>query len=103
MKMHYYGLFTGAQVSRSHNGLCIIMLDNLRNYAIMYLGSEKYPMYAVKYPSAYFENNEQKLYFTVCRSCDWEAEEGVETPGDCFIDECPKCGSTYIEDVVDYV
>lgn len=79
------------------------MLDWLRNYAIVYEGVRSTMSYAVKYPSAYFENNERKLYFTVCRSCPWEAEEGVETPGDCFIDECPKCQSTHIEDVVDYV
>lgn len=60
-------------------------------------------MYAVKYPAAYFDNNEQKLYFTVCKHCKWEAAEGAPTPGECYVDECPDCGSDYLEDVVDYV
>lgn len=79
------------------------MLDYLRNYATMYVEVRKCIMYAVKYPDAYFDNNEQKLYFTTCRSCGWVAAEGVDSPGDCLIDECPDCGSDYIQDVPEFV
>lgn len=60
-------------------------------------------MYAVKYPAAYFDNNESKQYLTCCKACGWEAEQAVASPDECYEAECPECGSDYVVDKVVYL
>lgn len=60
-------------------------------------------MYALKYPVEYFDNNEQKVFFTACQHCDWEDTESYSDPADCTIAVCPCCGSDDIVDKSEYV
>ena len=83
------------------------MLVCLRNYAIVYVRSRYDTMYAVKYPSAYFDNNEQKVFFTRCNAngvgCGWEDEESYSDVADCTVAVCPECGCDDVVDESEYV
>ena len=58
---------------------------------------------AVKYSAMYFDNNEQLVFYSVCKACGWEDPESYADQADCCVYECPECGSDYIVDESDYV
>lgn len=56
----------------------------------------------MSYSAMYFDNNEEKVYFTACNAngvgCGWEDSESYRDVADCTVSECPDCGCDDITD-----